>query len=224
LWFLAYLIFISAVTLPVFLYFKRESAQRLISKLADLTDKWGGIFLFAVPLIVVNLALRAIWPGYLFNIVNDWANVIYFITFFVYGFVLFSYERFQKSIDRYWKLAFALVVLLELTRLLDLKGYAVHWIIQSVTTWCWLIAILGFGHRYLNFRHPWLSYASEASLPFYILHNLLITVIAFYVVRGLSATWDQILTINFAALIGTLIVYDLLVRRTKVTRFLFGLK
>jgi glucans biosynthesis protein C len=223
LWFLAYLFFISLVTLPVVLYFKR-SGQGLIAGLAKIADRQGGIFLFAMPLMVINLALRAIWPGYIFNIVSDWANVIYFMTFFVYGYILFSDKRFQKSIDRHWKVALILVVLLELSRLTGIKGYTGHWLIQSTAAWCWVVAILGCGHRYLNFRNSWLSYASEASLPFYVLHNLLITAVAFYAVRQLASTWMQILTINLVALIGTVIVYDLAVRRTRVTRFLFGLK
>jgi surface polysaccharide O-acyltransferase-like enzyme len=224
LWFLLYLFVFSVIALPLFLYHRQASAQKGIVTLANLAQKPGGIFLFAVPLIMINLTLRGIWPGYVFDIVHDGANVIYFLTFFIYGFLLFADTRFQIAIDRQWKIAFALAFILELTRLWGPLEYTLHWIRQSVSAWCWIMAFLGFGHTYLNSRNKLLQYASEASLPFYVLHNLLITIIAFFVVKWPVALWTQILLISLASLVGTLVVYELLVRRSNLTRILFGLK
>jgi surface polysaccharide O-acyltransferase-like enzyme len=93
-----------------------------------------------------------------------------------------------------------------------------------VSVWCWIITFMGFGHTYLNSRNKLLQYASEASLPFYVLHNLLITIIAFFVVKWPIALWTQIILISLASLVGTMVVYELLVRRSNLPRVLFGLK
>ena len=87
-----------------------------------------------------------------------------------------------------------------------------------------MIAILGFGRRYLSFDHPILKYASEAAYPFYILHQTVIVIIGYYVVQWSMGIWLQFLAVNVVAASVTILVYEVLVKRTNVTRFLFGMK
>jgi hypothetical protein len=87
-----------------------------------------------------------------------------------------------------------------------------------------MIFILYFGMSCLNSRNKVIDYVNEAVLPFYVLHHPVIVVIAFYTI-----TWDISLGIKFlfvstAALIATLLLYDLLIPRWNVTRMLFGMK
>jgi hypothetical protein len=56
-------------------------------------------------------------------------------------------------------------------------------ILRALNVWCWILALLGLGDRYLNFNNRFLSYANEAVLPFYILHQPLIVVIGFFIVQ-----------------------------------------
>jgi hypothetical protein len=69
-----------------------------------------------------------------------------------------------------------------------------------------------------------MRYASEAQLPIYVLHQTIIVAIGFFVVTwGLD--WPlKYLVIALATLVATLGLYDVLVRRTQLTRFLFGMK
>jgi glucans biosynthesis protein C len=76
----------------------------------------------------------------------------------------------------------------------------------------------------LNFTNKVIDYTNEAVLPFYVLHHPVIVVIAFY-----TLPWDINLGIKFlfvstAALVATLVLYDLLIRRWNGTRWLFGMK
>jgi glucan biosynthesis protein C len=57
-----------------------------------------------------------------------------------------------------------------------------------------------------------------------VLHQTAIVVIGFYVVQWEVETLVKYLVISFAALLITLLLYDLGVRRTAVTRLLFGMK
>jgi glucan biosynthesis protein C len=61
-------------------------------------------------------------------------------------------------------------------------------------------------------------------LPFYVLHETVIVVIAYSVLAWPIGTGAQYLLISLTSLAATLLVYDLGVRRTRITRFLFGLK
>jgi hypothetical protein len=61
-------------------------------------------------------------------------------------------------------------------------------------------------------------------LPWYVLHQPVVVAVAYQVVR-----WDAPLPVKYlvlatASLVLTVAVYDLLVRRTPVTRFLFGMR
>ncbi|WP_068923448.1 acyltransferase family protein [Planobispora rosea] len=68
------------------------------------------------------------------------------------------------------------------------------------------------------------AYLAAAVLPVYILHQPILVAVAYGVVR-----WDAPMGVKYTAivtatLILTLAAYDLLVRRTRVTRFLFGIR
>jgi membrane-bound acyltransferase YfiQ involved in biofilm formation len=84
--------------------------------------------------------------------------------------------------------------------------------------------LLGLGRRSLTATGPLLRYAREASYPIYILHQTVIVLIAFVVVG-----WQADVTVKYLALLllaaaGTLLLYELLIRRYNSLRFLFGMK
>jgi hypothetical protein len=68
------------------------------------------------------------------------------------------------------------------------------------------------------------AYAGEAQLPFYVLHMTPIVISGFYVVQWQVNALVKYLVIVLATLVVTLVVYDIAVRRTRLTRFLFGMK
>ena len=97
-------------------------------------------------------------------------------------------------------------------------------VLRGLRAWCWIIAILGFGSRFLNFDNRFLGYATEAVLPFYILHQTVILIIGFFVVQwsmGIAPKYFIIASTSFVAIMA---IYELLVRRINVLRFLFGMR
>ena len=78
--------------------------------------------------------------------------------------------------------------------------------------------------KHLNRSTPFLSYANEAVLPFYILHLTIIIILSYFVLQ-----WDipdllQWLIILMGSFILIMTVYEFLIRRFNVMRFLFGMK
>jgi hypothetical protein len=67
-------------------------------------------------------------------------------------------------------------------------------------------------------------YAKEAQLPFYVLHQLPIVIIGFYVVKWEIHALLKYILICFGSLAATFALYDIFVRRTKITRFIFGMR
>jgi len=95
----------------------------------------------------------------------------------------------------------------------------------SVMTGVWLIAIglLGTGRRLLNKPSKQLSYLAEASYPLYILHQTVIVVAAFYIVRlpgPWAVQWVALLAVVLTVTFGA---YEV-VRRVGALRFCFGMR
>jgi hypothetical protein len=69
-----------------------------------------------------------------------------------------------------------------------------------------------------------LTYANEAVLPFYIMHQTVLLVIGYYVTRWHIPDLLKFVTISgssFTLIVG---VYEFLIRRVNVLRVLFGMK
>jgi hypothetical protein len=76
----------------------------------------------------------------------------------------------------------------------------------------------------LNLSTPFLTYANEAVLPFYILHQTVLLCVGYFVVQWPIPSllkWVVILALSFPTIMA---LYEFLVRRFNVMRFLFGMK
>ncbi len=221
LWFIFYLFVFSLLLLPLFLYLRRESGKGVINRLAAITTRPGMILLLAVLPMIMS------W------LINFYPNPLYFATFFIYGYVLASDERFWEAIDRHRTVALVLgvsyhlfVQFIKYMLPLEIPDWliAIHKILYGFVPWLLLIAILGYGKRYLNFSNGFLRYAAEASYPFYILHQTVIIVIGFYLVQWDIHLMYKYIVIVIASLVATAILYDLMIKRINVMRFFFGMK
>jgi membrane-bound acyltransferase YfiQ involved in biofilm formation len=90
--------------------------------------------------------------------------------------------------------------------------------------WSSTLAVLGLGHRFLNVTNRLLNYASEAAMPFYLLHMTFSTLTGFFVIKLNAPVAVKYPLIVLVATGLTLAAYELLVRRWNVMRFLFGMK
>jgi glucan biosynthesis protein C len=160
-------------------------------------------------------------------------NLVYYLVLFVYGYVLMADARFGEVLDRYKvpALVFGLGMLVTVIGIMA-SGVEIVGVVEpllglcyrGITTWLLLIAFLGFGRKVLNFTNKALRYASEAAYPVYILHQTVIVLIGYYVVQWDIGAWPKFLIIGVASMLAVLLVYEVLVRRTSATRFLFGMK
>ena len=221
LWFILYLVVFSVLAVPLFLRLKRGS--NLIDWVARECERPGVIFSLAVPLGVMG-ALPDIGGK----------NPFVYFTLFLYGYVLMRDQRFQQAIDRHKAAALALgifsmgVTLVVFSLRIHFSEYSpgevLFFLLRTFNMWFWIIAVLGYGRKYLNRTHRFYRYANEASYPFYILHQTVIMAIGLYVVTWPVNSLLKFLFIALASFGLTVLIYDLGVRRTNVTRFLFGMK
>ncbi|MDN4501550.1 acyltransferase family protein [Alteromonadaceae bacterium BrNp21-10] len=125
-----------------------------------------------------------------------------------YGFILFDHHGFMPS-----KEEFAFPALVQ----------SLYAAVYFINRYAWLFTVIGFGSYYLNKPSPFLRYANEAILPWYIFHQTLIIVLAMWL-RDLQLVDSvEFLLLTVGTLLGCGIGYEL-VRRFWITRLLFGLK
>jgi hypothetical protein len=222
LWFILFLFLISLMALPLFLYLGREPGRRLIERLANALTRPGAFVVLPALVLIVSGALPDLGGK----------SIFYYLVLFVYGYVLMTDERFGQALDRHktpalvlgvglfgvllsvWALDAALSVWLRLAMGACYDGFV---------TWPLLIAILGFGRKYLNFGNRVLEHASQIAYPFYVLHQTVVVVIGFYVLRWNVGVLVQFAVILVAATAATFLLCQV-VKLSNVTRFLFGMK
>ncbi|MFC2046028.1 acyltransferase family protein [Chloroflexota bacterium] len=233
LWFLGFLFAFSLIALPLFLWMRKDAGRRIIDWLARLSQRRGGLLLFVIPLVVIQLVLHPYFPDYI-----DWADFTYMLAFFVYGYILYADERFAPAVQRNWPLMLAagvvssvLVfaggatgVIYEWIDSPDTPGFYLYWTLYGINGWCWTLFMMYVGMRYLDFTNKWLVYGRETILPFYLLHHPVIIGIAFFVVQWDTGTTVKYLAVVIGSLLVTLGLVELVIKRVNVLRGLFGMK
>ncbi len=235
LWFLFYLFFISIVSLPLLLQLNMEKGKQRISKLADFFQKSRYIFLLFIPIALINISLSWLFSGSQ-NFVYDWDRILHFIFLFVLGFIIVSDARFEVSIDRNKKIALVIgVIIASFILVVDaivyinsisielIAFYFIGCILWALCEWCWLIAFIGYARKYLKKPNKIINHLSEIALPFYIFHQTIIIVLAYFIIPWNASILIKYLTISSISLLLTIVLCEL-IKTNKVTRFMFGMK
>ncbi|MDJ0839266.1 MAG: acyltransferase family protein [Acidobacteriota bacterium] len=235
LWFVVYLYIYSLICIPLFFYWRGEGGKKWNDRLIPFFQKRGYLMFLVLPIILSQALLRPIWPDQTHALYNDWAWFTYYGLFFVFGYIICTDNRYWKIIlDQrrtflYWTLAatalrffsyhviyhYRDVIWIRYDHLRDLTGMCVAWFT--------VLAVLGYGRRYLAFSNKYLPWANESVYPFYIWHQAVIIVIGYVVLQwgwGITTGFIFISVASFAVSIGL----TMLVRQTNLTRRMFGMK
>jgi hypothetical protein len=230
LWYLFWLFVFSLITAHFFKYLREKDDK--ISKLATLCNRRGGIFLLAIPLIIVDLA--AIPPFFVFPSPYGGWKLPTYLTFFILAYVVASDSQFIQSIDKNGLIAFIIGIItsvliliafaaLGVDFLVSTSGYLLFAPLWAFNGWCWMVAILFLGRKFLSFNHKFLGFSNELVLPFYILHWTVLVAVSFFVVGMATIVMVKFLIILFVsfAIISLLLIP---IRQINVLRFLFGMR
>lgn len=234
LWFLAYVLVLTFVLLPYFLWARSERGQATLEKAGHLAARFALQWLMVLPLAASLLWLAPV--SYNTNgLIGDWHGLVYYGALLLYGAFLFGSPALLAALNRQRWLSFAIGVAAYATLYVVFIDGAVrpaiadgarpaYALVSALNTMAWLFALVGFANRHLTRRPAFLSEATEAVYPFYILHQT-VTVIAVYWLLQIGAppVAGFILAI-LATFMATSAIYFGLVRPFWFIRPLFGLK
>ncbi len=241
LWFIPRLLVISLLTLPLLLYLRGPRGARLIAWLAALCDRYrGAVFLLAAPLALINAVLGWQWQGWQVVGAPDTANVVaqflFYTVVYVYGFALYTDERLRRVVRRDGGFA-ALTVAIVAFAITQIPGvgnqalahdYSAGGILaamlRAVAAWACIVALVGLSMRFLGFTNRLGQYLKEASYPFYVLHLAVLYIIGLPLLTNSAPALLRFLAMVILTYAITLTVYELLVRRIRPVRVLFGMQ
>ena len=224
-WYLMMLSVFSVVLLPLFLTRAKTGVSYAQSMAARLGKPWV-LPLLWVPVGVVALLSSAIGLGFTEQM-GSW-DILSYAMFFTLGYMLFASPGLQESIRKQggWFLlaAVAFSALHMVLKFSVRPAFYEDIDFRLLATWGWIVGLLWIGGRMLNFTNRFLAHVNEMVLPFYILHQTVIVIIAYFVVQtGLAIPFKYGITAVTSFLVIVLL-YELLVSRLGVFRFLFGMR
>jgi len=232
LWYLLVLFVFSLGLLPLFHWLKIGGGERILDRMGNFLARPKMIYLLVLPLALLRSALN---PDSFFGRgdFGGWSLLIY-VLFFVYGFVIISHAGVQQRIQQLRQTSLSAggimgAVMIALYVAWSETSYrTLPYIIMNsayaLLSWCWLLTILGYGFKRFTQSTPFLQYASEGVLPFYILHQTVLIVVGYFVVQWTIPDLLKWLIIAPTSFILIMVLYEFAVRRVNVLRFLFGMK
>lgn len=219
-WFILYLFLISLITLPILLWYKKkdkkiDGSRWTVPKLLPL------LFVIAIAEPILDIGGKSIGE---------------FMACFLLGYFILSEEQVQ---ERLCKNAIPLAIVWIVLAMIRCGFY--HMCIAGMVTWpmqvqeffgelvyrsfSWIgiLAMLGLGKRFLEFVTPFTRKCAAGSFPVYLLHQSVIVIIGYVVVRNITVPVAQYIIIAIASLVVSVGIY-VVCKHFKATRFILGIK
>lgn len=238
LWFIAYLLIYDIALAPFFAWAVSARAKQFVNRLAFF-GKGKRIYLLMLP-SVIWFSLTVLRFPQDQRVVGDYCFLLYWALFLLAGFIFILQPVLMDSLERNrrFSLSIAFLFTLIITGLrwskFDLEVYLPDWETSWITpffvarralsAWFWVFAIIGYGKRYLQKRPRSMDYLNQAVYPFFVLHQTVIVVIAYFVIKTDDTIGMKYLFIVLTSLAVSMAIYHLFIRPFAITRFLFGMK
>ncbi len=217
LWFLVYLIVISAVTYPMLRALGRgdQWLPRLDNRSATIAA-----YLPAVLLAGWLMLSHGWWPYYP-SLINDYANFVFFALFFLMGALVASWPALDAAVRKeWWRLG--LLGAAALAAMLWYVDTLVGRALVGIGAWGIVCALYGGLGRVRWRRGPVFRYLADAVMPLFIIHHLVVIVAGWYMMQSGLGIWISVVMLSIIAVVLPLVFYHLFIRPCPPLRLMFG--
>jgi peptidoglycan/LPS O-acetylase OafA/YrhL len=240
-WFIFYLYLYCILGWPIFAYLKNAAGLKRLAHWTKGLSRGGYLYMAIVPLAVVEISLRAWFPGFP-DLIHDWANFGHWFMILIAGFLLASSKPLLDRAQQLRGLSLALAMMATAAMFAqfwipgeggfsplvngktDIGTYVWFCVLRVSNVWFWLLACLGYAGRYLQGPGRLLSYLNSAVYPLFCLHLTVIVALEFVIVPLGWSVPAKYLAITTCAVVISLGGYELFWRRIAWARPLLGLK
>jgi len=226
LWFIVYLFWYDVLFAPLFAWLAGPGSAALRARLGALA-RGHRVYWLALPSVAWYAATARALPQ-TNDLLHDGGYFVYWLLFVLVGFGCVAQPVLLASLERVRRTSLAIglgLVLLSYASWHPAGLRPLPPVLTPLAAWSLVFACVGYGRRYLQRPHASLAYLNQAAYPFYVLHQTVIVVLAYYVVRAPHASIaSKYLLLVGSALVVIMGLYHWLVRPVAWLRFLFGMK
>ncbi|WP_133405391.1 acyltransferase family protein [Parashewanella tropica] len=235
LWFIEFLIIFMILAVPLNRVLSANLGERFIHKLSRLATTQHGLFSLVLLVLMVRLGLKWVMPSQSHNIENLSVS-LFFLMFFVAGMcfirspVIWKALADNRKTNLKWFI-FSSIVFYGYYFKPDISAYVsldirwqLWWLVCTLVSWSGLLTLVGYASVMCKTTPKWLKAANELIYPFYILHQTIIVVFAFYIVQWDAGIAIKSLCLLMAAFFVCAATCFVVIKPFKLTRYLFGLK
>ncbi|MCL2375749.1 MAG: acyltransferase family protein [Firmicutes bacterium] len=213
LWFILFLFVISMIALPIMIFCKKKKIN---------TGKTPMVLLISMFIL----------PFVLTPILDVGHSLGRYFGYFILGYLFLSADDLLEKLDKY---RFPLLIIATVCMVGNLMLFTFYLygslnapqfvfdIFSNFYGWVAILAILGLGRRYFNFKNKITNYLASSSFPVYIFHQSWVIVVAYWIFMLTENTFAQIVLIILVSFILTYATYEIC-NRIPVLRLLFGIK
>jgi surface polysaccharide O-acyltransferase-like enzyme len=222
LWFLANIFLYVVWLLGLMVYLKDNPGNAFLKFLRRLLGKPWGIYVFALPVMVEALLVNPEFFSIYIDNLHGW--LIGLVCFFT-GFLFISVQaEFWPAVTRVRWISLLLAGGLFGNRWFVFEFQEVLPWLTGLESMCWMLALLGFGARFLNMPSRALTYLSGAVYPVYIVHLPIQFVLCYFVLPLSMSPWAKLGILLVGTFGVSLAMYEFVLKRIRWVRPFFGMK
>lgn len=223
LWFLPYLLLMSVVATPLFLYIRKGNSV-FIKKIESLINKRSiALYIFILPLLGIEFLFDDKYISHAFW--GDWYALSLYFVFFILGFLLISIKSsFWSAVTRIRYLT----LIVGIVAYILISNYEINYYLFStikiLNIWSWILTVFGFAAKYLNRESNLIKYRNKAVYPFYILHQTITIICGYYLINSSMHYSLKMLILIVVTFGGSWLIYELIILKVPMIQPLFGVK
>lgn len=232
LWYLPYLFIMTLVTYPLL---KRIDATGVPeTAIQKLTKRPGLLLLLALPVIITVILLQPLFPDY-----TGVADFFTYAFFFVYGFAFIrEHARLLPILNTNKTILLLLgiissLVLISFLLIDPLRKAAFHptynlahlavSIPLGLSAFSWSFYFVSLFSRRFNVSRPLLPELNRSVLPVYIIHQSIIVVAGYYIIKYVDPGFLEFVFIVLTTIALSALAFYV-IKKFPATRFVFGVK
>jgi hypothetical protein len=234
MWFIVYLLTFILLLIPLFSIFKIKIIAKFKDQFANILSSKYLIFLIFLIQYYNYYQFYLKYPEQ-GSLVEDWFVFNSSITYLILGYLLASSNQFLDNCERYRKISLSLAVVTSIILFINYylpnalpkkagMDAQVYFLLDALQIWSIILTIIGFAKKYLNTSSSILQYLNQAVFPFFIIHQTIIVAIGYWIVQLKVSIFTKYMLLSTCSSIIIYALYEYVIRRTKLTRFVYGIK
>jgi peptidoglycan/LPS O-acetylase OafA/YrhL len=234
MWFIVYLIAFILFLIPVFTLFKFQFMAGLKEKISEFLGHPAVTITMVFPLMFIYRTLFIEYPesG---GLIGDWFVLTFFIVFLLYGYFIGGSVSFWENSQKF-RWYYGGVALVCITALFMMywtpvqtpkvkdTAFNMYLVLNCIHIWSLILFICGMAKKHLNVSSPALDYLNKAVYPYFIIHQTVIVAFGYYVVQMPISIWWKLFLLVTISTAAIMMIYHFIIRKTALTRFLYGMK